>query len=100
MDSKMIDTTLIVRSITVEDDGKNAAISLCIQDEKGFIEVVRLRIGVGATQRLCVGMPLHFILERPEEIIIKKEEVKAVKTEDEIKAEVKKEKKMRTGKNV
>lgn len=76
MDSKMIDTSLIVRSITVEDDGKNAAVSLCIQDSKGFIEVVRLRIGVAATQDLCVGMPLHFVLEKPEKIIIKKEEPK------------------------
>jgi len=87
MDSKMIDTTLIIRSITAEDDGRNAAISLCIQDDKGFIEVARLRIGIAATQTLCVGMPLHFVLERPEQVIIhnekpkpKEEEVKAAAT--------------------
>lgn len=97
MDSKMIDTTLVIRSISVEDDGKNAALSLCIQDSKGFIEVVRLRIGVAATQNLCVGMPLHFLLERPEQVIVKKEEpVKEEKKEEQPSAT----KKVKVNKNV
>jgi hypothetical protein len=99
----MIDTTLIIRSITVEDDGRNATISLCIHDDKGFIEVVRLRIGVAATQTLCVGMPLHFFLEKPEQIIIHNEKPKDM---EEIPKEISKDipnrilKKIKVGKNV